>query len=191
MGVPIPRWIGFRGQELHQESISIAWVDVQLFMKVGMRNSRCGRVFRGAICPRCKKTFYICRHCDRGHVYCCRGCSKYSRCENCRVYRRRHRKSTSGQRDHRDREKGRRRRKILGKENVGDHTYEEGLQTAMVSAPVRMAVALAVIGSVGGEETNNDDEVCCEFCGRRARYVYFGNGSTQQRKRGRVFRFSG
>jgi hypothetical protein len=122
-------------------------------------------------------------------VYCCKWCSWLSRYEKCRGYREQHRKSQIGKEGHRDRERDRRREIILGKENVVDQSYEEGLQTAMVSAPVRMAAALAVIGSVGGEETD-DDEVCCEFCGRRARFVYFGDGSTQQRKRGRVFRFS-
>jgi len=146
-------------------------------------------VFRGAICPRCKKTFYICRRCDRGHVYCSKCCSVTSRFEKCRVYRKRYRRSEEGREDHNIRERGRRRRLILGKENVGDQTYEGKDETAKVSAPVRMAAALAVISSVGGEE-NKDDEVCCEFCGRRTKYVYFGDGTTRQRKHGAVFRYS-
>lgn len=154
-----------------------------------MSQSRCGEVFRGAICPRCKKTFFICRHCDRGHVYCCKRCSVKTRCEKCRRYRRRYRQSVEARKDHCDRERERRRRKILGKENVGDHAYEVRLQSARVSAPVRMAAALAAISSFGEEEVQND-EVCCEFCGRRARFVYFGDGSVRQRNRCRVFRFS-
>jgi hypothetical protein len=59
----------------------------------------------------------------------------------------------------------------------------------MVSARVRMAAALAVISSIG-EEKIKDDEVSCEFCGRRSRFVYFGDGSVRQQKQGRVFRFS-
>jgi hypothetical protein len=104
------------------------------------------------------------------------------------MYRRRHRHSVAGRKDHRDQERDRRRTLILGKEIVGDHTYEERFQSARVSAPVRVAAALAVIGRIGEEEIQ-DDEVCCEFCGRRAKFVYFGDGSTRQRKRGRVFRF--
>jgi len=90
---------------------------------------------------------------------------------------------------HRNRERERRRRKILGKENVGDHTYEWGRLSARVSAPERMAVVFAVIGGFGGKETR-EDEVCCEFCGRRGRFVYFGDGTIRQRKRGAVFRYS-
>jgi len=89
---------------------------------------------------------------------------------------------------HRDRERDRRREPILGKQIVGDQTYEAGGKSARVSAPVRMAAALAVLSSIGEEEIK-DDEVCCDFCGRRAKFVYFGDGSTRQRKRGRVFRF--
>jgi len=79
---------------------------------------------------------------------------------------------------------------ILGEENVEDHTYEEVTGSARVSAPVRMAAALAVICGIGGEETGND-EVRCEFCGRRARFVYFADGSTRQRNQSAVLRYSG
>ncbi len=153
-----------------------------------MSGSRCGEVLRGAICPRCRKTFYICRHCDRGHVYCCKQCFEESRKEKCRVYRERYRQSEGMRKYHRDRERDRRRELILGKKIVVDHTYEEGGESARVSTPVRMTAALAVLSSIGEEEIQ-DDEVCCEFCGRRAKFVYFGDGSTRRRNRGRVFRF--
>jgi hypothetical protein len=53
-----------------------------------MQKRRCEEVLRGRTCPRCHKKFFICRHCDRGHVYCCKQCSEASRCEKCRGYRR-------------------------------------------------------------------------------------------------------
>jgi len=173
---------------LHLKSISIAWVDVQFFFEVCLLASRCGEVFRAAICPKCQKTFYICRHCDRGHVYCCKQCSSIARLENCRIYRRRYRENDEVRQYLREQERERRRGGASAEKDRGDHTYEEGGESARVSAPVRMAAALAVLSRIGEEETQ-DDEVCCEFCGRRAKFVYFGDGSTRQRKRGRVFRF--
>ncbi|MCP4606070.1 MAG: hypothetical protein GY847_37095 [Proteobacteria bacterium] len=154
-----------------------------------MKLSRREEIFRGAICPRCKKTFYICRRCDRGHVYCSKQCAYASRVEKCRVYRERYRHGEKMREYHRNRERERRREIILGKRKRGDHTYGARGESAKVSVPVRMVAALAAIGSVGGEETK-DGEVCCEFCGRRAIFVYFGDGSTRQRKQGTVFRHS-
>lgn len=187
MAAPIPRWV-FSGIASTRKKHLDCLGGCPVICGTGMQLSRCQKVFRAAICPRCKRTFYICRHCDRGHVYCCKVCSSLTRLKNCRVYRRRYRENEEVRQYLRDQERERRRRASVEK-NRGDHTYEEGAQSARVSAPVRMAAALAVIGSVGGEEIQ-DDEVCCEFCGRRARFVYFGDGSTRQRKQGRVFRFS-
>ena len=161
------------------------------FFRVGMHESRCGEVFRATTCPRCQRRFYICRHCDRGHVYCCRQCFVASRCEKCRVYRRLYRQSPEGREDHRERERERRRRRRgLGKKSVGDHGYAEVSESATVSARVRMAAAVAVISSTGGEETA-DEYVYCEMCGRRAKFVYFGEGNRRDWDWTRVFRFSG
>jgi hypothetical protein len=156
-----------------------------------MFESRCTEVFRASICPRCQKTFYICRRCDRGHVYCCRQCFFRNRCEKCRVYRRAYRQSPEGREDHRERERARRRRRrSLEKESVGDQGYEEGSVSATVSTRVRMAAAVAVIGGTFGEETA-DEYVYCEMCGRRAEFVYFGDGTRREWNRRRVFRYSG
>jgi len=114
-----------------------------------------------------------------------------SRFEKCRVYRRLYRQSPEGREDHRERERERRRgRRGLGKKSVGDHGYEEVSESATVSARVRMAAAVAVIGSTYGEETA-DEYVYCEMCGRRAKFIYFGDGTTRQWNRRRVFRYSG
>ena len=152
-----------------------------------MCTSRCGEVFRGCICPRCQKTFFICRHCDRGHVYCCKECSLLSRCEKCRVYRRRYRRSDAGRKDHRDGERARRRRLILGQEIMGDQTYRGSVSSAKVSARVRM-VAMSVVLERIGEEENQDEKIFCEFCGRPGRFVYFGDGTIRERRRAKMFR---
>lgn len=153
-----------------------------------MRASRCGEIFRGAVCPRCQKTFYICRHCDRGHVYCCKKCSQLSRFEKCQGYRKQYRQSEEARKDHSDRERERRREVVLGKKSVGDQSYGGGDFSAMVSARVRTAAVLAVLSRIGEKEIS-DEEIFCEFCGRPGRFVYFGDGTVRQRERAAVFRF--
>ncbi len=107
-----------------------------------------------------------------------------SRYEKCRIYRRRHRQSFEGRADHRDRERSRRRRLILGKEIVVDQTSGRGVRSARVSALMRMTAAVAVIGCVGEEETR-DDEIHCEICGRPGVLVRFGD-ATRKKDRGGV-----
>ena len=34
---------------------------------------------RHCLCARCRKAVTICSHCDRGHRYCCDGCSQAAR----------------------------------------------------------------------------------------------------------------
>jgi hypothetical protein len=154
------------------------------FLEVPLQKRRCEEVLRGRTCPRCHKKFFICRHCDRGHVYCCKQCSQASRCEKCRVYRRRHRQSPLGKADHRDRERARRRRLILGKETVGDQTSGGGVASARVSARVRMAAVSAVISGIRKEETRYE-QTCCEMCGRPGRYVYFGDDRPKRKSKRR------
>ena len=159
------------------------------FLEVRLQKGRCEEVLRGRTCPRCHKKFFICRHCDRGHVYCCKQCSQASRCEKCRIYRRRHRQSPLGRADHRDCERARRRRLILGKETVVDQTSGGAVASARVSARVRMAAVSAVIGGIFEEETRYE-KTCCEMCGRLGRYVRFGNDMFERRKRKSKMRFS-
>lgn len=154
-----------------------------------MTISQCGEVLRGAICPRCQKRFYICRHCDRGQVYCCRQCSAESRCEKCRRYRRVYRHSIEGRLDHRDRERARRASRTK-KNAVGDQGYGKRVGSVTVATRTRMAAAVAAIGSVGAKG-HRDDYIYCEFCGCRSQWVYFGDGTTHNRNRNRVFRYSG
>jgi hypothetical protein len=76
---------------------------------------------RLARCPRCEAPFSICKHCDRGHVYCGPRCSALARSESLRRARRRHRQSPEGRLDHRDRERDRRQRQRREAARVGDH----------------------------------------------------------------------
>jgi hypothetical protein len=72
---------------------------------------------------------------------------------------------------------------ILGKEIVGDQTYEVALISARVSALMRMAAMSAVIDRVG-EEDKDDEEICCEICGRPGIFVRFGRELGRGKARG-------
>jgi len=148
----------------------------------------CGEVLRGRICPKCKKQFFICRHCDRGHVYCCRQCSIRSRREKCRHYRRRHRSSLEGRLDHRDQQRARRRRLSGREKTVGDHTSGGSIKSARVSAQTRLVAMVAALSSVS-EEDSRDAQTRCEFCGRPGDFVRFGHVKRGRGATGAGFRF--
>jgi len=75
---------------------------------------------------------------------------------------------------------------ILSKEIVVDQTSGGGAKSERVSAPMRVAAVVPVIGGVGEEETRND-EIHCEICGRRGVLVRFGDGTTERKRGGVVF----
>lgn len=66
---------------------------------------------RLATCPRCNTRFYICRSCDRGHVYCSEECSNGAREDSLRAIRQRYRESDLGKEKHKRAERRRRRRR--------------------------------------------------------------------------------
>jgi hypothetical protein len=112
-----------------------------------------------------------------------------SRTEKCRTYRRTYRQSLEGREDHRDGERARRKRRSVSAKSVGDQSYGGGRSSAKVTPRVRMVAAVAAIGSARGEVTK-DEYVYCELCGRRSKWIYFGDGTMRARKRGLVFRYS-
>ena len=114
----------------------------------GRRRMGAPESWRLAGCPRCQRLFAICSHCDRGHVYCGLLCSQSARRDSLRRARRRHRRSPEGRLDHRDRERGRRRRRYL-EARVGDHP------SATPSPAVKLEAALDPTG-ISIEETPAD-----------------------------------
>ena len=62
-------------------------------------------------CPRCKKRVFICRCCDRGHVYCSPECSRAARRASLRRAGERYRKTLRGRLNHARRQERYRRRK--------------------------------------------------------------------------------
>ncbi len=61
-------------------------------------------------CKRCGAKVVICRHCDRGNVYCSRACAKEVRLETQRRSSARYQQTMQGKRHHAAREKRRRER---------------------------------------------------------------------------------
>ena len=147
-----------------------------------MLKKGCSEVLRGRICPRCGRQFFICRHCDRGHVYCCRLCSCSSRTEKTRGYRKRYRMSKEGREQHQDMARNRRRRIALRQNSVGDQGSVSGGCSATVFALRRMVAMSAVIGRLSLESEDNA-EVCCEICGRTGVFVRFGWGGGRDETR--------
>ncbi len=154
-----------------------------------MGTRRCGEILRGRKCPRCLRQFFICQHCDRGHVYCCRRCSFLSRYEKLRVYRNRYRRSQEGREQHQDMERSRRRRQTLRQKSVGDQTSFSVSSSAMVGALMRVAAAVAAFEDIGREEAGGEDNRCA-ICGRRGILVRFGEEMRKRASSGTGFRFS-
>jgi hypothetical protein len=67
-------------------------------------------VFRLRLCVLCHALFVICRSCDRGQRYCNARCRLCGWWEQRRQANRRHQRSAEGRADHRDRQRGYRKR---------------------------------------------------------------------------------
>ncbi len=148
-----------------------------------LRSGECGEVLIGRICPRCQKQFLICRHCDRGHVYCGYLCSTLARAEKCRAYQKHYRENSEGYReDHRADQRDRRRQK-----NVGDQSSMFSTRSARVSTPVRLSAWFAAMTTFGGEDTD-DEESCCSICGRQGVFVRFTDFGGDDGRRGPGYR---
>jgi len=67
-----------------------------------------GRLF---LCRACREQVLICSHCDRGHVYCAKGCARQARCRSLREAGRRYQTSHRGRIKHAERARRYRARK--------------------------------------------------------------------------------
>lgn len=171
---PVPS-VDFFLQPKSEFRIFIPASDVQ-FLVVFLGTEETGEVLIGRICPRCKRQFWICRHCDRGHVYCGYGCSTQARAEKCRVYQKRYRRSLEGRLDHRDAQRAWRRQK-----SVGDQSSLFSKASARVSAPTRLSAWLAAMAAVGGEDTDHEEKHCT-ICGRPGVWVRFSDYGSKERR---------
>ncbi len=142
------------------------------------------QTFRGLICPRCLKQFFICPCCYRGHVYCCGDCSLLSRQEKCRKYRKKYREDL-GEEGRKDRRDAQRERRRLKAKSVEDHSSAGDAKPARVSVQTRKDAILVTFCDVGMEADSYGD-FQCEFCGKRSNLVCFGNPRQQTDSKSRA-----
>ncbi len=74
-------------------------------------------------CARCHQPVIICRHCDRGNIYCFDGCAQAAHKERCQRNAKRYQRSAKGRRSNAARQRRNRLRKALEQVN-----REAGLQ---------------------------------------------------------------
>ncbi len=159
----------------------------------GRRRMGAPESWRLAGCPRCRRLFAICPHCDRGHVYCGRPCSIAARRDSLRRARRRHRRSPEGRLDHRDRERERRRRLSV---RVGDHpsaTPESGIKLvpaldpsgiSTVGSPAERVEKVEILDAPRAIRVAASSRVVragrCRVCGRLGRWFRAAPASRRQ-----------
>lgn len=76
-------------------------------------------------CQRCHEQIIICRHCDRGNIYCGSQCAEASRRESCRAADVRYEKTQKGKLNRAERQRRYRQRQREKKEIVTDQGSPE------------------------------------------------------------------
>jgi hypothetical protein len=132
-----------------------------------MAAASCEVILRQRICLTCRKLFWICRHCDRGHRYCSASCRYQAYGQQRRMANRRHQQSPEGRLDHRDRQRAYRRRRLFAQESVTD---ESSLPSAL---GYRMPLAIPFFRPNAPERSlpRFSGWLRCIVCGRRGRLV--------------------
>lgn len=116
-----------------------------------------GRQF---LCARCRDTVWICRRCDRGQIYCGRGCAQWARRLAQRQAGARYQRSRRGRFAHAARARRyRQRRKI-----VTHHGSAAPLTDALLNAmPPMIAVSVPIHLPIPATPAVH----ACHFCGAR------------------------
>ena len=109
------------------------------------------------LCARCRKQVLICRHCDRGQIYCADGCAKVARSHSLREAGRRYQQSRQG----RFKQAERIRRFRLRKQNVTHQGSESVAENDLLSANSAKVDKRVVLPS----QTSLLDTLQCHFCG--------------------------
>ena len=114
-----------------------------------------GRLF---LCHGCRTQVVVCRRCDRGQIYCARGCAQAARRASVQEAGHRYQKSRRGRLKHAERS----RRYRLRRQNV----------THQGSMPAAQSDLLAANSAVGREPTavgptDPSRTARCHFCGTR------------------------
>lgn len=107
-------------------------------------------------CARCHRQVVICRYCDRGNIYCARGCAEAARKEGLRAAGRRYQRSRQGRLRHAERQRRyrARRQKVTHQGSLSSSSDD-----ALFTGPERPAGN----GSMGSGSASG---ICCHFCRR-------------------------
>ena len=90
----------------------------------------CARLYH---CARCRCQVVICRHCDRGNLYCFDGCADQARAESLRAAGRRYQSTRQGRHQHAERQRRYRRR-------LADKVTQQGSPPVPLSDVLQLAL---------------------------------------------------
>ena len=138
------------------------------------------------ICPKCRKRFYICQSCNRGHRYCSRTCSAEARKATFRRSSKLYRNSpgvgdciAEKQREYRERLRERKSipvkpaSSLKSSPRVTQHTSTASTQDVRKSTA---GLVKAPNSSFRGSSQRLDQEQKCQFCSRRIRWFFTSYG---------------
>ena len=107
------------------------------------------QTLRQGRCGHCGQIFFVCRHCDRGQVYCSADCRRQARRQSCRRANARHQASPEGRLDHRDRQRAYRMRRRARLTSVTDQGSQTTTAAFILPAPAPEATVVVVCAAAG------------------------------------------
>jgi len=122
-------------------------------------------------CGWCRRPFFICRSCDRGHVYCGERCRREGYARHRQAARARHQRSPEGRLDHRDRQRAYRARR---RSRVTDQSSRPAGSSGKEARSPATSSRLAKKESADGESPKEPGKLGrCAICGQRRRWVRY------------------
>ncbi len=109
-------------------------------------------------CCRCKKVVYICSHCDRGQMYCSRGCRDEARRMCVREAGARYQQTRRGREKH-----ARRQQRYRDRQSSGKKVTHHPCRTKAIPSTV---VACGIPSMSKATEGFPKTQPRCDFCGR-------------------------
>ena len=110
------------------------------------------------LCARCRKQVIICRRCDRGQIYCAKGCSQIARLHSLRAAAHRYQQSRPGRLSHAERM----RRYRLRQQKVTHQGSEPAPANALLSTNSSINRSPPVLDAKPVAQA----AVSCSFCGQ-------------------------
>ena len=111
-------------------------------------------------CAHCQSQSIICRHCDRGHIYCSVTCAQIARRATHRAADQRYQNTRKGQHKHANRQRLYRQRLSLKKEKVTDQGSTLLPLNDLLPLPFRSPKK-----RVTTIQNKKAGQVICQFCG--------------------------